>query len=158
MELKPYWQEIQIGVGNIMREGKDITLLAIGPIVNCALEAAKILAKEGLDCVVVNARFAKPLDESLILQQAEKTANLLTIEENTTWGGFGSNVLELFTRDLALNVKVKTMGLPDHFIEHGSSEQLRSLLRMDGEGIADKVVTQFPELLAGIPLRHIKER
>ena len=132
--------------------------MAVGPVVNSAVEAAIMLGREGLDCAVVNARFAKPLDTELILQQAEKTHNLLTIEENTTRGGFGSNVLELLSQGTSLNIKVKTMGLPDHFIEHGSLEQLRSMLNIDAEGIANQVMTLFPELLAKIPEKKIGER
>ena len=158
IELKPDWHEIPIGKGELVRNGRDITLLAIGPLVNDALEAARILGEEGLDCGVVNARFAKPFDEELILQQAEKTLNLLTIEENTTWGGFGTNILELFSRYPTSNVKIKTMGLPDHFIEHGPQELLRSMLNIDAEGIASKVLTSFPELFARIPLKKIEEK
>ncbi len=87
IELKSDWQEIPIGKGEIVRHGTDITLVAVGPVVNSAVEAAIMLGREGLDCAVVNARFAKPLDTELILQQAEKTHNLLTIEENLPGAG-----------------------------------------------------------------------
>ena len=158
VELDPMWHTVPIGKGEIFRQGNDITLLAIGPVVNSAMDAATILRKEGLDCAVINARFAKPLDSELILQQAEKTGNLLTIEENTTCGGFGSSILELFSLNPELKVKVKTLGLPDHFIEHGSSEQLRSMLHVDAEGIANSVVTLFPELCAQVSLKKLEEK
>jgi 1-deoxy-D-xylulose-5-phosphate synthase len=158
IELDPTWHEIAVGKGEIVKQGNDITLLAIGPIVNSAIDAATMLAKEGLDCAVVNARFAKPLDSELILNQAARTGNLLTIEENALCCGFGSSVLELLSLHPECNVKVKTCGLPDHFIEHGPVDQLRSMLRLDAEGIASSVVTLFPELCTQISLNKLEEK
>ena len=77
----------------IVKQGNDITLLAIGPIVNSAIDAATMLAKEGLDCAVVNARFAKPLDSELILNQAARTGNYNNRKMHYVW--FCSSVLEL---------------------------------------------------------------
>ncbi len=152
-ELRTDSREIMVGTGTLLREGNDITLLAIGPIVNSALEAARILTNEGIDCAVVNARFAKPLDKELIIRQAEKTFNVLTIEENTTCGGFGSSVMGFLSEYPSTNVKIRTIGLPDQFIEHGSQEKLRSKYNIDAEGIVGKVLTLFPELTATIPIK-----
>jgi 1-deoxy-D-xylulose-5-phosphate synthase len=146
VELKSEFQKIPIGKGALVREGKDLTILAIGPAVHSALEAADILAKEGVDSAVINARFAKPLDSELILAQIEKSHNLLTIEENALCGGFGSAVLELLSNSNLSGVKIKCLGLPDKFIEHGPQELFRSLYNMDPEGIAQYIRTSFAAL------------
>lgn len=107
----------------ILKEGKDVLVLGIGPIVYEALEAANELKKKISVCVV-NSRFVKPLDEKRIIGLAKKIKKVVTIEENTINGGFGSAVLELLEKE---NIKadVRRIGIPDKFIEHGSQEQLR---------------------------------
>ena len=112
-----------------------------------ALRAADALAAEGIDCAVMDARFAKPLDRDLIEELVEDTGRLLTVEENTLAGGFGGAVLELVA-EKGLDARVACLGLPDRFIEHGTQDLLRSLLSLDAEGIADKLKGAFPELLA----------
>ena len=129
-----------------MREGKDLTILALGPAVYGSLEAAETLAGEGNDCAVINARFAKPLDLDLILSQAAKTRNLLTVEENALHGGFGGAVMELLSAANLSGIKIKCLGLPDKFIEHGPQELFRSLFNLDSEGIVQSIRTFFPEL------------
>ncbi len=146
--LPSEFQKLPIGKGEIIREGKDLTILAIGPAVYSAIEAAEMLAREGIDCAVINARFAKPLDSELILSQVEKTRNLLTVEENALCGGFGSAVMELLSSADLSEVKIKCLGLPDKFIEHGPQELFRSLFNMDSEGIAQNIRSSFPELFA----------
>jgi 1-deoxy-D-xylulose-5-phosphate synthase len=148
--------ELPPGKGTVVRQGNDLTILAIGPCVYNALEAASILAREGIDCAVVNARFAKPLDSELILSEARKTRNILTVEENAICGGFGSAVTELLCKCDLIDTRIKCLGLPDSFIEHGPQELLRSLLNIDSEGIAQYIRTSFPELFSRSSL-HIKE-
>jgi 1-deoxy-D-xylulose-5-phosphate synthase len=99
-----------------------------------------------VDCGVVNARFAKPLDETLILLQAARTGNLLTVEESSVHGGFGSAVMEMLGKTPHLDIKTSCLGLPDEFIEHGSQAQLRALTGIDAEGIVRHVREAFPEL------------
>ncbi len=121
-------ETIQIGKAEILKKGDDILVLAVGPIVYEALEAAKYFEnpanKKKLSVCVVNTRFVKPLDEKTITELAKKIKKIVTIEENSLQGGFGSAVLELLE---ANNIKatVKRIGLPDKFIEHGSQEQLK---------------------------------
>ena len=98
VELNPKLQTLEIGKGEILRDGADLAILAIGSMVYPALNAARLLSKEGIECSVVNARFAKPLDSELILRLARKTGRLVTVEENTLAGGFGSAVLELLAK------------------------------------------------------------
>ena len=90
----------------------------------------------GILASVVNARFVKPLDRKLILAEAEKTGCLITVEENALQGGFGSAVLELISDAGMTAVRVKRLGIPDHFVEQGSQAQLRADLGIDGAGIA----------------------
>ncbi len=138
--------ELPIGKGEILRDGKDMAILALGNLVYPALEAAEELEKAGVECRVVNARFVKPLDTELILDTTTKIKRILTVEENTLDGGFGSAVLQLLQSSKVQDVQVKCLGLPDLFIEHGTQSQLRSMYDLDAPGIARQVLTSFPEL------------
>ncbi|HPU00281.1 MAG: 1-deoxy-D-xylulose-5-phosphate synthase [Firmicutes bacterium] len=123
------------GKGELLREGKDLLIVAAGTVANAALAAADRLAREaGIDAAVINARFVKPLDEELILQWARRCGRLLTVEESILAGGFGSAVLELLAeRGLAL--PVSRLGIDDRFVEQGPRELLLSLYGLDAEGI-----------------------
>jgi 1-deoxy-D-xylulose-5-phosphate synthase len=129
-------KEIEIGRGELLVEGSDLTLLAIGSTVYPALEAADLLRERGIFVSVVNARFVKPLDRELILAEAARTGVLVTVEENALQGGFGSAVLELLSDEGLSQVRFKRIGIPDSFIEQGSQEQLRADLGLNGAGIA----------------------
>ena len=132
-------QSIPIGKGELLREGRDILLLAIGSTVNAAVKAAEHLAADGIDAAVINARFAKPLDRELILEWASKTGRVVTVEENVLQGGFGSAVLELFEENESMPKAFKRLGIPDAFVPHGSQAILRNLYRIDAEGIESAV-------------------
>ncbi|MDP2952241.1 MAG: 1-deoxy-D-xylulose-5-phosphate synthase, partial [Chloroflexota bacterium] len=136
-------QALPVGKGEIVREGHDLAIIALGSPVAASLEAASILAKEGIEATVVNARFAKPLDASLIVQVAQQTGRLATVEENTLEGGFGSAVLGLLERQGQRNFPVLRLGLPDRFIEHGPPALLRAQYGVDGPGIARQVKKAF---------------
>ncbi len=127
---------MEIGKGEILAEGDDLAIIAIGSTVFPALDAGRILAAEGIRATVINARFVKPLDKDLILDAASRAGALLTVEENALAGGFGSAVLELLEASGISDVRVKRIGIPDSFIEHGSQAQLRSDLGLDAAGIA----------------------
>lgn len=132
-ELSQEFSLLPIGKGELLREGKDLALIPVGNRVYPALEAAEGLQKLGISAAVINPRFIKPLDRDLIMLWADKTRRVITIEENVISGGFGSAVLELLTAKMA--VKIKTMGLPDHFIEQGPQEALRKLANIDSPAI-----------------------
>jgi 1-deoxy-D-xylulose-5-phosphate synthase len=153
IRLSEEFRMIPSGKGEIVRQGKDIIILAIGTTVYRALEAAELLSKEGVDCTVINARFAKPLDTGLILSQVEKTRNILTVEENTVCGGFGSAVSQLLQEAKVSDVDIKCLGLPDHFIEHGAPELLKSMYDIDAAGISKYIKTAFPALFSLYPLK-----
>lgn len=131
-------EPLTIGQGEILRPGKDVCIIAVGTMVAEALAAAEILAAEGIELQVVDARFIKPLDEDLILSLAQQSPLLLTAEENALQGGFGSAVLELLS-DRGLGVSVDRIGLPDHFVEQGSQAQLRQRLGLDAASIARRI-------------------
>ncbi|RNC68378.1 MAG: 1-deoxy-D-xylulose-5-phosphate synthase [Desulfuromonadales bacterium] len=130
---------IEIGRGELLAMGDDLTIVAIGSTVYPALEAAKLLEAKGIKATVVNARFVKPLDRDLILGTARQTGCVVTVEENALQGGFGSAVLELLSDEGLTDVRVKRIGIPDRYIEQGPQSQLRADLGLDATGIAATV-------------------
>jgi len=135
------WQlkEIPIGKGEIELEGPDVGIIAIGHHVFTAGVAAKDLARHGIKASVINARFVKPIDHDLITEIARRTGHILTIEENSLAGGFGSAVLECLSDNGMTSVKVCRLGLPDRFVEHGSQKTLRRLVNLDVPSIVKAV-------------------
>ncbi|OHD69841.1 MAG: 1-deoxy-D-xylulose-5-phosphate synthase [Spirochaetes bacterium RBG_16_49_21] len=148
--LEPDFAELPVGKGEVLRSGGDISLLAFGSTVHQALAAADKLAGIGVDCTVVNARYAKPLDEELIIAAAQKTERIVTIEDNTAAGGFGSAVAELAARKSLYPIKIECIGIPDRFIEHGPQDYLRSMLDLDAGGIIRRIKQSFPELILNV--------
>jgi len=136
---------LQIGKGELLREGADAAVLAIGSTVSPALRAADRLEGLGVHVAVINSRFLKPLDEELICSWAEKTGKVLTVEENVLQGGFGSAVLEIVQEKGLLSIWVKRLGIPDLFVEHGSQSLLRQSYGIDEEGIAKNVMEMVEE-------------
>jgi 1-deoxy-D-xylulose-5-phosphate synthase len=132
--LDPDYKIIPIGESELLKEGKDLTLIALGSMVSPCLEAAAEMEKEGLSATVVNCRFVKPLDKRLA-DYSKKTGKVLVVEENIQQGGLGSAVLELFSDMGIREVTVKRLGLPDSFVEHGPVEVLREKLGLDKAGI-----------------------
>ena len=136
VEMDDDVKELEIGRGELLQEGSDLCIIAIGSTVYPALEAAEVLGRKGFSVGVVNARFVKPLDAELIMSVANKTGRLITVEENVLQGGFGSAVLELLYDSGLQNVKIKRLGILDRYIEQGSQAQLRKDVGIDAEGIA----------------------
>jgi 1-deoxy-D-xylulose-5-phosphate synthase len=126
---------LEIGKGEQLLSGDDLTIIAIGATVYPAFQAAEALRLKGISAGVVNARFVKPLDTELILACARQCGRIMTVEENALQGGFGSAVLELLSDNNLQMVKVKRVGIPDHYIEQGSQAQLRRDVGIDAEGI-----------------------
>jgi 1-deoxy-D-xylulose-5-phosphate synthase len=116
--------KLETGKGELLREGDDILLLPVGNRVYPALEAAEGLEKVGIQAAVINPRFIKPLDAELICRWANHTKKVVTIEDNARQGGFGSSVLELFSRRALCSVQTCLLGHPDHFVEHGPQKTL----------------------------------
>ncbi|MBI4794967.1 MAG: 1-deoxy-D-xylulose-5-phosphate synthase [Deltaproteobacteria bacterium] len=128
-------RKIPIGKAEVLEEGEDLLILALGASVHHALDAARQLEEKGFKATVVNARFVKPLDEQLILTLAAKCGRVLTVEENVAQGGFGSAVLELLSDRGLSGIPVKRLAVPDQFMEHGKPDILRKKYGLDAAGI-----------------------
>jgi len=128
-------KKLEIGKAELLMDGTDVAIIAIGSMVYPSLAAAKRLAMDGITAAVVNARFVKPLDAELILALAKKTCRVVTAEEHSLLGGFGSAVLECLDASLTTGVKTLRIGLPDKYIEHGSQSVLRHKYGLDADGI-----------------------
>jgi len=131
LDIKP----LPIGKGEIITEGEDILIFAIGKSVCDALEAQKRLSNEGISVQVVNCRFVKPLDADLIVSLARKIPRIITAEENVLHAGFGSAVLECLMDAGVTGIQVKRIGIPDTFVEHGNPALLRAKFGIDSDAI-----------------------
>ena len=136
--LDSEFRKLEIGKGEILNEGNDLLILGIGPILYDAMQVAEEL---NLNPTIINARFAKPIDEELILKYAKKFKKIITLEEGTINGGFGSAILELLEKN---NIKadVKRIGIPDEFIEHAKPDIQKKLAGIDKESIK-KTIREF---------------
>jgi 1-deoxy-D-xylulose-5-phosphate synthase len=136
---------IPVGRGEVLREGRDLLFVGFGPIVVRAVEAAATLEADGWSVGVINARFARPLDRQLILDQARGKRLVVTFEESVVTGGFGSGILELLEEarlaDAAYReVALRIIGIPgERFVDHGSVGDLRRVLRLDAPGLTEQV-------------------
>jgi 1-deoxy-D-xylulose-5-phosphate synthase len=128
-------QALPIGKAEVVCEGADLAIVAIGSTVYPALAAANHLRREGIHARVVNARFVKPLDRELIGETARSLKKIITVEENVLMGGFGSAVLEAFEQMGIHDVQVKRLGVDDEFVPHATQAELRSRYGIDEAGI-----------------------
>ncbi|MDU4960428.1 MAG: 1-deoxy-D-xylulose-5-phosphate synthase [Sporomusaceae bacterium] len=133
------------GKAERIRDGADLTLLAIGSAVEECVIASDLLAKDGIRAGVVNARFVKPLDEAMLRSLSRENAVLVTVEDGCLAGGFGSAVAELISDKQWRWVKLLRLGFPDTFVEHGSRTQLMRQYGLDGAGIAAKAAAFLRE-------------
>ncbi len=136
VELDREIRPLEIGKGELLREGKDIAILAIGSTVMPALKAAQELAPLGIDAAVVNARFVKPLDRELLSTVLAGVRRAITVEDNVVAGGFGSAVAELMADEGITGVSLRRLGVPDRFIPHGTQDELKKLCGFDKDAIA----------------------
>lgn len=132
-------QALPIGKGELLKDGTDVAIIAIGVSVWQAHQAAKRLSKEGVSTAVVNARFVKPLDQELITSVAKRVRYVVTVEEGCRMGGFGSAVLETLSEAGITGVTTKVLGLPDWYIEQGPQDLLRERYGLTAEGIYQSV-------------------
>jgi 1-deoxy-D-xylulose-5-phosphate synthase len=141
---------LPIGKAEVLRQGRDGLVWAIGTMASEALRAAERLAAEsGPDLTIVNARFVKPLDAELLAAQLRPGTRLMTVEESALAGGFGSAVEEAVTALKVPDVLIERLGVPDEFQPHGSQEILRARLDLDIEGIMRRAKAFFPRVAAG---------
>ena len=142
---------IQLGKAELLREGRDIILMGYGVMANSCLEAAELLKQHGISATVVNPRFVKPLDQALMGKLFDQNVPIITLEDHSVMGGFGSAVLELASQ-LGKNPQIHTLGIPDRFIEHGNRQQILKNLWLDAQGVVsfikmhvmDKVKVTLP--------------
>ncbi len=136
--LDPEPIPLEVGQGELLLEGTDIAILAIGVTVSEAMKAAEQLQEEGISVTVINARFVKPLDKELIRRVAKTVKCLMTVEEGCRMGGFGSAVLELLSDEGSWHIPTKVLGLPDWYIEQGPQDLLREKYGLTADGIYDQ--------------------
>ena len=146
VDLDPRLSTLAPGKGEIVREGRDLMLLAYGSMVSVANAAADELERRGLSVGVANARFAKPLDMDLLAGIAATYPRILTLEEHLAAGGFGAGVLEAFHAAGLPASGLKVHAIDDHFIEHSPQLQQRHNLKLDVEGVVETALGVFPDL------------
>ncbi|MNC25867.1 1-deoxy-D-xylulose-5-phosphate synthase [compost metagenome] len=130
---------IPIGSWEVVRNGSDAVVLAVGPMVEVAEEAALTLAAHGISLRVVNARFVKPMDQAMLLALAAERLPVITIEEGVRMGGFGSAVLEFYADHDIYGLPVKNLAIPDYFVEHGSIKEQRAEVGLTAESVAGQL-------------------
>ena len=149
-------KKIEIGKAELVRPGRDLTIIAVGHTVNTAMEAAERVAEqEGIQASVINARFVKPLDAGTICEEAKKSGRVITIEENALMGGFGSAVLETLADAGIADLAVKRLGIPDRFIEHGSQPLLRKEVGIDPQSVVHAAIQLMQGNGSDTGTRHV---
>ncbi|HPP33944.1 MAG TPA: 1-deoxy-D-xylulose-5-phosphate synthase [Ignavibacteriales bacterium] len=138
VELKEEFKDIELGKAEIIQEGNDVCILAVGNFVYYAIETAKILQQENISVQIYNMRFIKPLDTDVLELVVKKFNKIVTYAENTIVGGFGSAVAE-FLVDNQYKNDILRIELPDKFIEHGTQQQLHELVKVDAKSVAEKI-------------------
>lgn len=141
LDTKPV--ALPIGQGEVVREGGDCTIMAIGSMVYPALEAAELLAARGIQATVLNCRFVKPLDQQLLLKYAKPGSLVITAEEHCLQGGFGSAVLEMLESNRVTGVRTHCIGIPDVFVEHGNPKLLKDKYKLNAKGICEQVEAEY---------------
>ena len=132
------FEELPIGKGRKLSDGQDVAVLSIGPIGNVVQKVVREFIEEGKSVAHYDMRFLKPIDED-ILREAGKCRRIVTVEDGVVQGGLGSAVLE-FMADHNLHPEVVRLGLPDHFVEHGTPDELYHLVGLDAEAIRQAIV------------------
>ena len=148
VKIDKEFKEIPIGTWEVLKEGREILIIATGWEVHQALEAAELLKEKGIELTVVNARFIKPIDEVMLTELAKRHKVIVTVEENTVKGGLGSAVNEFLVS--WYDGKIFNIGVPDMFIEHGEQNLLRKKLGLTGKELADRVL----KIYEGFKLNH----
>ena len=129
-------EEVKVGTGRKLRDGDDIAVLSVGPVGNNVVKAVEMIENDGdgISVAHYDMRFVKPLDENLLKEVAARFKHVITVEDGVREGGFGSAVIE-WMEDNGQHLDIVRLGLPDHFVEHGTVAQLQSIVGIDAEGI-----------------------
>ncbi len=135
-------EKIELGKAELLKEGKDISIIAIGKMVDRAIEVSNILKEKNIDAEIINVRFLKPLDKEKILKSIEKTKKVVTIEDGLLNGGLYTNILDLVNRSNLENVKIMPFGYDDCFVTHGSVNELEKEKGMNADSIVEKIISK----------------
>ncbi len=136
------WEPLEIGKGEILRNGDDVLMIGYGSMVNTTLQAAEILSEHGIEATVINARFCKPLDTELMFPLAKKIKRVVTLEEGCLMGGFGSAVAEALL-DADILVPIKRIGVPDVLVDHAKPDESKAELGLTSPQIAQRILKTF---------------
>ena len=136
------WEPLEIGKGEILRNGDDVLMIGYGSMVNLTLQAAEILSEHGIEATVINARFCKPLDTELMFPLAKQIGKVVTLEEGCLMGGFGSAVAEALL-DADILVPIKRFGVPDILVDHAKPDQSKAELGLTSPQIAQRILKIF---------------
>jgi 1-deoxy-D-xylulose-5-phosphate synthase len=126
---------LEIGRAEVVEQGDDILIIAIGKSVCEAAKASKVLQDQGINATIINARFVKPLDTELLVKYAKKIKKIITVEEHVLDGGFGSAVLEMFSDKGVTNICLKRIGIKNTFVEHGPQDILKHDYEIDHHAV-----------------------
>ncbi len=152
VDLDPEIRALEIGKGEVTKEGKDVAIFAYGHMVATAEEAAGLLENDGISVAVINARFAKPVDKDMVAKYSTITKCFVTLEEHSLDGGFGSAILEtLQDEEVEPGVMTKCIGLGDIVLEHGAPGAQRKDLKLDPQGVYETVLEHYGRVLGGLP-------
>ena len=133
-------EEIHFGKAEVLKEGKDLSIIAIGKMVERAQEVSNLLKEKGINAEVINARFLKPFDKEALIKTAEKTKRIITIEDGILKGGLGSTVIETINNSNLKGIDIKSFGYDDIFVEHGQVEELEKKYGLDAISILKKII------------------
>ena len=136
-------EDLEIGKAEKLKNVKDLIIIAIGKMVERAIEVANILEKQYMSVEVINARFLKPLDKDMIVNSISNTKNIITIEDNLIKGGLGSAVEELIAEEGLAGLRIKKYGYPDEFVKHGSVEEIENKYGLTANSIADDITVDI---------------
>jgi len=139
VSLSDTFSPLPIGKMACLKNGKDVNIIGLGPMVELAQQVAANLETDSICAGVINGRFVKPLDTELLDQLAESGLPIIIIEEHALQGGFGSAILEYYEQTDRQNLPVKRFGIPDDFIEHGSRNELLQQINLTADDIADEI-------------------
>jgi 1-deoxy-D-xylulose-5-phosphate synthase len=154
--LDPEIKELEIGKGEVIQDGTDIAIIAYGHTVDWAQQVANKFEKQGVSVAVINGRFAKPVDKELIIKYALKTKCMITTEEHSLMGGFGSAILEALQEEEVFHIPVKCIGLGDIVLEHGAPKIQRKILKLDPDGMFE-TIRAFYRNISGVVVSDSKK-